>query len=258
MFSTLPKDSQKFLHLNWEQIKPYADDLAKRSLTSATVTVWLTDWSDLSRMVSEMYARLYVATTVDTTDPVAKQRFNTFLDDVFTHSQAASQVLKEKLLASGLQPEGFEIPLRNMRVEAEIYRENNLSFLAEEKKLANEYDEIIGAQTVEWEGKEVTPTQLRPVYLSTDRSKREKAWRLALGRHLTDRPKANELWVKLMKVRGRIATNAGFPDYRSYRWKELLRFDYTPENCKWSFRQRSEFMRNAESSRVSPPYDRGI
>ena len=71
----------------------------------------------------------------------------------FTPSMAANQVLKQKLLASGLQPAGFEIALRNMRVEAEIYRESNLTLLNEEKKLVNEYDEVIGAQTVQWEGK---------------------------------------------------------------------------------------------------------
>ncbi len=48
----------------------------------------------------------------------------------------------------------------------------------------------------------------------------------------SDRQKANDLWIKLMDVRGRIAKIAEFPDYRAYRWKELLRFDYTPENCK--------------------------
>jgi oligoendopeptidase F len=32
-------------------------------------------------------------------------------------------------------------------------------------------------------------------------------------------------------VRGRLARNAGLTDYRTYRWTQLLRFDYTPEHC---------------------------
>ncbi|MFZ0531838.1 MAG: M3 family oligoendopeptidase [Anaerolineales bacterium] len=231
MFTTLPRDPHVFIHWNWSLIKPYADDLAKRPLSSTNLADWIMDWSDLNRMLSEMFARLWVATTLNTADQKGKNCFNTFLDEVYTPSQAANQVLKQKLLASRLQPEGFDIPLRNMRVEAEIYREENLPLLSEEKKLVNEYDEIIGAQTVEWEGKEVTPTQLQPVYLSLDRSKREKAWRLAMERKLADRQKLNELWGRMLDVRVRIARNADFQDYRSYRWKELLRFDYTPENC---------------------------
>ena len=114
------------------------------------------DWSDLCRVVSEMYARLWTATTRNTADQEAKSGFNTFLDETFTPWLAANQVLKQKLLISGLQPEGFETALRNMHVEAEMYRDQNLPLISEEKKLANEYDELIGAQTVVWEGREVT------------------------------------------------------------------------------------------------------
>jgi len=232
MFTKLSKDPQVFIEWNWEQIKPFADDLVQRPLSSQNLAGWVMDWSDLSRLIAEKYSRLRVATTVNTADQAAKQRFNTFLDQVYTASQAVDQTLKQKLLASGLEPQGFEIPLRNMRVEAAIFRQENLPLLAEEKKLANEYDEIIGAQTVEWNGQEVTPTQLEPVYRSLDRNEREKAWRLVLERKLADRDKLNDLWIRLMQVRGQVAKNAGFPDYRTYRWQELLRLDYTPADCK--------------------------
>jgi oligoendopeptidase F len=231
MFTTFPKDPQVFLHWNWTQIKPYADDLIKRPISPQSINIWLMDWSDINRMVAEIFARLWVATTLNTADQEAKNRFNTFLDETYTPSQSANQVLKKKLLESGIQPEGFEIPLRNMRVETEIYREENLPLLSEERKLENEYDEIIGAQTVEWEGKEVTTTQLQPVYQNLDRSRREKAWRLEMERKLADRQKLNDVWCRMLDVRVRLAAQAGFKDYRDYRWKELLRFDYTPEDC---------------------------
>ena len=231
MPNTLPKDPAIFMHWDWSQLKPFADDLLKRSLDPTTLESWVMDWSDLNRVVSEIYSRLWIATTLDTTSEAATQSFNSFLDGTNTPFKAANQDLKQKLLASGLQPDGFEIALRNMRVEAEIYREENLPLLAEEQKLVNQYDAIIGKEVVEWEGREVTPTQLQPVFLSLDRSLREKAWRVSMERRLADRQELNELWATMLDLRGRIASNADFPDYRSYRWKELLRFDYTPEDC---------------------------
>ncbi len=48
---------------------------------------------------------------------------------------------------------------------------------------------------------------------------------------MADRQAINDLWVELMEVRGRLAKNAGLPDYRTYRWTQLLRFDYAPEQC---------------------------
>jgi oligoendopeptidase F len=85
---------------------------------------------------------------------------------------------------------------------------------------------------VEWRGKEVTLTQLVPVYMETDRSTREQAWRLASQRWLADREVINAIWLKLLGVRRQLAENAGLPDYRAYRWCQLLRFDYTPDDCK--------------------------
>ena len=231
MFQTLPKDPQVFMQWGWHQIKPYFEDLAKRPLSPVTLSEWMRDWSDLSRILSEMYTRLWVATTCNTTDPGIKDRYNTFLDRIFTPSLATNQLLKQKLLDSDLQPDNFDIPLKNMRVEAEIYCDENLPLLSEEKKLVNEYDEIIAAQTVEWKGKEVTTTQLQLVYMSPDRSEREKAWLLEMERKLTDRQTLNQLWIRMLDLRNRIATNAGFKDYRAYKWKELMRFDYTPEDC---------------------------
>ena len=151
MFRNIPRDPQEFLQWKWVQIKLLVDDLQNRSLSPESLDNWVMDWSDLNRLISEIQARLWVATTVNTTDTEVKNRFNSFLDEIYDPFQASNQALKEKLLRSGLQPKGFEIPLRNMRVEAEIFREENLALLSEEKKLANEYDEIIGVQTVEWE-----------------------------------------------------------------------------------------------------------
>jgi oligoendopeptidase F len=232
MQSSIPTDPQIFMSWKWSQIKPRLDELEGQALSSSNLDQWLMDWSDMSRLISEMYGRLWVDTTRDTANPQFKQRFNDFLDDIFTPSQAINQKLKQKLLSCGLRLDGFEVPLRNMQTEAEIFRDENLPLLAEEKKLANEYDEIIGAQTVVWEGEEIPLAQLQPVYLSQDRARREKAWRLSMKRRLADRQRINSLWVQLLDLHKQIAKNAGFSDYRAYRWKELLRFDYTPQDCE--------------------------
>jgi oligoendopeptidase F len=232
MFTSLPATVDDFQFWPWSQIEAYYQDLASRSLNSANVEEWLTDWSTIKEMVLETFNRLYVANTCDTTDQEVEQRLLAFLDDIFPKSEAADQILKEKLLESGLQPEGFEQQLRNMRTEASLFRPENLPLLAEERRLNSEYDKIIGAQTVQWEGKEVTLPQLLPVYLDQDRQKREQAWRLASQRQLQDRQAINDLWMKYMDLRRQLAQNAGEENYRSYRWKQLLRFDYTPADCR--------------------------
>ena len=231
MFSTLPKEYAHYQSWTWEQFKPYADELVNTQLTAENLIAWLTAWSDLSRVLTEMFTRLYVAITVDTTDQVSKERYNAYLDELYTPAQMLQQQCKEKLLASGLKPEGMDVPLKHMRAEAEVYCEANLPLLAEEFKLSSEYDEIIGAQTVTYQGKEYTVKQLEPLYLLPDRAVREQVYRLGAERQLADREKINELWTRMMKLRGEIARNAGLPDYRAYIWKTLHRYDYTPQDC---------------------------
>jgi len=230
MFDTLPT-AQAALAWDWPRFAPYFDNLRDRPLDAASVESWLADWTALSELLHELHARLYVATTVDTTDSAAQQRFHAFLEHVIEPAQAADQQLKLKLLASGLEPAGFEIALRNMRAEAALFREENLPLFTQEQKLNNEYNQIIGAQTVEWDGEERTLPQLQPVYQELDRSRRERAWRLAAARQLADRAALNALWQKLLPLRRQMAANAGYDSYRAFRWQQFNRFDYTPEDC---------------------------
>jgi oligoendopeptidase F len=232
MFHALPRDARELLNCSWTDLEPYYRELADRGLTADTVTGFLLDWTRLSELVDETFSRLHVATTVNTADQEAERRLHRFLEEIYPQVEQAEQRLKRKLLDSGLSVGGFEMPLQKMRTEAELFREENLPLFVDEHKLGMEYDKIIGAQTVEWEGKEITIVQLRPVFQDTDRALRESAWLLSGKRQLEDREAIGDLWRKFMGLRTKQAANAGFQDYRSFRWKQLLRFDYGPEDCK--------------------------
>ncbi len=232
MFETQLPPIQEFMNWGWPQIEPYCRDLQTRDLNSANVEDWLADWTALSEHIQETSGRLFIATTQNTADEAAVTRFQTYLSDVIEPSQLAVQSLKEKLLASGLTVLNFEIPLRNMRTEADLFREANVPLFTEEQKLGNEYDKLVGAQTVTWEGKEITLIQLKAVFHEDDRAKREEAWHLMSERRLADREAINDVWVKFMNLRRRIADNQGVESYRDFRWKQLMRFDYTPEDCE--------------------------
>ena len=216
---------------DWAQFEPRYAELEKTKLTEVNISDWLRAWTAVSDVRDELYNRLYVAASVNTTDKESQKRFDNFMENIFPQAMAAEQKLKEKLLASGLTVPGFEIPLRNMRAEAEIYREENLPLLVEEEKLGTAHDRVIGAQTVKWEGEEKTVRQMEVVLRETDRETRRKGWELLAERQLADREEINRQWVEYMRLREKIAANADAPDFRSYRWQVLMRFDYTPEDC---------------------------
>lgn len=232
MLQGLPTHLDALMSWTWDEVKPYFDALAERPLNAGNVVEWLNDWAEVSTRIGEAYNRLYVALTVNTADADAKARFERFIEQVVPPARVAEQQLKEKLIASGLRPEGYDIALRNMIAQAELFREANVPLFTDEDKLRTEYDDIAGAQTVTWNGQERTISQMKPVQFETDRATREKAWRLVAERQLADREAFNALWQRFLPLRRQIAANAEMADYREYTWRDKQRFDYTIEDAK--------------------------
>jgi oligoendopeptidase F len=224
-------DATDFIGWPWSRIEPLYRDLEERSVTAETVDGFLADWSAVSERIDETNRRLEVATTQDTTDERSADQRHTFLDDVFPQAEEAEQRLRLKLIETGLEPKGFEVPLRKIRAEANLYRDANLPLLSHEKKLIEDYFQITGGWTVHWKGEEIPLSRIGPALESADRSEREAAWRLAMEPQWNDRGAIDEVWSRLLELRGRIAANADLPDYRAYRWQQLKRFDYTPADC---------------------------
>jgi oligoendopeptidase F len=230
MLAGLPKKARDITDWSWSTFEPYATELESREITQASAAEFLADWTHLVDLISERYSRLYIATTLDTTSEESKKAYTDFLETVFPQALTAGDRIKKKFLASGIEPEGFAIPLRNMRSQADLFREENITLQTEHEKLAMNYYEIIGTQTIDWEGNEITLTQLVPLVKDADRPTRERAWRLASDRVLQDRQAINDNFAKLVNIRRQIAKNADKKDYREYAWQDKLRFDYTPED----------------------------
>ena len=232
-FTHLPTDANAILAMKWQDYAPYYSDLVSRPLDSSSLDAWMEDWSALAACVDEQFTRLQILTTQHTADEAIQKQFDAFVDQVQPAAKTADQKLKEKLLASGLQPRGYTVAFKMMKSESDIFNTDNLPLLAEEQKLSTEYEKILGATTVMWEGEEKTAWQMTAIYLyETDRAVRERAWKLIWDRYYKNRDAIHELWGRFMAVRQKITKNAGFPDYRAYTWKQRFRFDYTPEDCK--------------------------
>jgi oligoendopeptidase F len=232
MITSLPQTSEAFERLSWAEIEPWYRELLESPLSPETLQPWVARWSDLTALVDETMKRLEIECTQDTADEERPRRKQRFMEEVYTPQQVLDQQVKERLLASGLEPEGFAIPLRNLRAEAALYREENLPLLNEDTALSDEYYQIGGTQMVRWNGEEVPKTAMYPILESPDRTQRERAWRAITEREAEDQEKLDDLWIKKMHLRQQIARNAGYENYRDYRWKQLLRFDYTPADCQ--------------------------
>jgi oligoendopeptidase F len=232
MFKTLPNNIQTFMSWKWDQIQPFADELMNREVTRDSLHEWLSDWAMLSNIIRESFNRLHIRTTTHTNDEENQESFKAYSETVMPPFRSFENRMKKKLLESGLEPENFVIPLRKLRSEADLFREENLPILTEIERLGTEFSRIAGARTVNWDGEELTSTQMYAKLTEPDRGIRERAWRMVSARAQQDREAIDDIWVQLLDLRQQLAKNAGYPDYRAYRWEELGRFDYTPQDCQ--------------------------
>jgi oligoendopeptidase F len=229
MFDKLPRDAAAILGWSWPEISPLYSALEHADIVDASG--FLEKWTRVTELVEEIFSRLHVATTVNTADKDAEKRYHDFLDSVFPQAEQSENNLRQKFIKHGAIPAGFEIPFKIMKSEVQLFREQNLPLFVQERKLEGEYDKIIGSQTIQWDGKELTVSQVRPFLQVTDRHVREEAWRASLKRQLKDCDAIGALWKEFLAVRLKMASNADCPDYRAFRWRQFNRFDYTPQDC---------------------------
>lgn len=218
----------------WDSFQPLFAALQERPLTAENRRQWLVDWSDLSRLMRESAASIYIEKSLDTADTEKEQAFLDFINNVTPQVEMADQVLKERLLAldsEGADMADMAIALRNLRNEADLYREENIPLQTAVAKLDNEYEKITGGLKAVWDGEEKNLSQLTTSLKDKDRSVRERAWDVISGLWLQSRGELNRIYVDMVKLRQQMAVNAGLPDYRAYAFREKGRFDYAPEDC---------------------------
>ena len=158
---------EEILSWGWKDFEPYYASLENQPLSAANVEGWLKDWSTISSIADELYNRLYVAVSTNTADEKAAQQLEDYMHQTYPHLKSAEQKMKQKLLASGLKIEGMEVPLRNMRAEVDLFREENLELEARQEKLNTEHDKVMGAQNVEYRGEQKTVRQMEALLVET-------------------------------------------------------------------------------------------
>jgi oligoendopeptidase F len=227
---------ESFTVTNWENLEPYFKELLERPVdTKDQLEKWLKDMSELEAVVSEDACWRQIRMTCDTENKELEQAFVYFVTEIQPKIQPYADKLNRKLvenpLTAQLNKDGYFTYLRSVKKNIELFREENIPLQAELGVLQQQYSVIAGKMTVEVNGKEYTLQQAAKFLENPDRNLREQVYRKINERRLQDKEALNELFTTLIHKRNQVAVNAGFKNYRDYKFKELGRFDYTKEDC---------------------------
>ena len=229
----LPAD---FTLTTWAALQPYFEKLQQRQLHSVEqLEAWLRDASELESVVSEDACWRQIKMTCDTTNATYREAFQYFCTAIQPHIQPAIHALNQKLTdcpyTKELDQEKYFTYLRGVKSAIALFRDENVPLFSEISLLEQQYGQITGAMTITVRDQEYTLQQAAKFYESSDRVLREEVFRKTAARRLQDRDALDKLYTDLAHKRDQVARNAGFDNYRDYKFEELGRFDYTKEDC---------------------------
>jgi oligoendopeptidase F len=220
----------------WESLEPFFKSLLDQPINSKQdLEHWLKESSELEAVVSEDACWRQVRMTCDTENKQLEEAFNYFYMEIAPKMQPYADKLNRKLVECAftkeLDTEKYFTYLRSIKKSIELFREENIPIMAELNVMQQQFGQIAGKMTVEVNGKEYTMQQAGKFLENPDHKLREEVYFKIQNRRYQDRDTLNELFNKLVEKRHHIAINTGFSNYRDYKFKELGRFDYTPQDC---------------------------
>lgn len=229
----LPKD---FKLTDWASLEPYFKELLERPLASKqALEDWLQDMSEMEAVVGEDAAWRQIRMTCDTENKALEDAFTFFVTEIQPKMQPYADKLNRKLVeneyTATLEGDAYKVYLRTVKKSIELFRDENIPLQSEIAVLAQQYGVINGKMSVVIDGREYTLQQAAKFLENPNRELREEVYRKIQERRLQDKEQLNDLYTKLVGLRDNVAKNAGFPNYRDYKFVDMGRFDYNKEDC---------------------------
>lgn len=221
---------------SWEKLLPYFENLKSREIHSVeNLEQWLKDKSELEAVLEEDLAWRYIKMNIDTNDKTLAESFTFFVSEIEPKTAPwfndYNKMLVENEFTSQLKDPAYQIYLKQVQKSIDIFREENIPLKAELQQMEQEFGAITGNILVHFDGKELTLPQASIYLKNKDRKIREEVYHLIGEKRLAVSQQLDELLNKLIALRQQIATNAGYENFRDYKFDEMCRFDYTKSDC---------------------------
>lgn len=229
---------------NWDDAvdEGYADQLKERmrSLLAQEVTSlsgwkrWLAAERGLCAEAEEIITGHRIRHYQDTSDKGRRDAFlyvQAHIEPLLAEYNAEfDRKFNECPFTEQLEEEGYGY-MRKVRLgRSKALHQENIGLQAREQELITEYRGIMAGITIEWDGEQASPSSVKAMLDSPDRSLRERAWRALHEAHKEVKPTVDRIMDELVGLRHRMAQNAGFDNYRDYLFT-LKNRDYSVEDC---------------------------
>ncbi len=226
-----------FVINTWKDLNPFYENLLKRNINSVEdLKKWFIDRSELEAAVEEDAAWRYIKMTCDTNSQEKLDAYTYYVNEIEPQLSPFTDQLNKKAVGSDFiyllsEEKAYDISVKLMKKDIQIFRDANVSLKAEEQVLAQKFAAISGAMSISYQDKELTMQQAGALLEEQDRKLREKIFQKMAKRRMAEKDRLHELFDQLIANRHQIAQNADFNNYRDYMFASLGRMDYSPKDC---------------------------
>jgi len=237
----ITKPERKFVHKEleintWEDLLPYLENLKDRPITQKQdLEQWLKDRSELEAVLEENLAWRYIKMSIDTTKEEYAKSYTFFVTEIQPKLAPYDDVLNKKMMESSFisefEGEDYFIYFRSIQKALDLYKEENVAIEAELAELSQQFGSISAAQTISYQGENITMQKASTYLKNQDRQLRKEVYEKMVKRRSEDIETLDTLFSKLIQKRHQVALNAGFQNYRDYKFEAMGRFDYSKEDC---------------------------
>lgn len=220
----------------WSKLKPYFNELVNREIASGeALERWLLDWSELDAVIAESFAWRYIKVSVNSSDQKAAELYQYAVQELAPKIDGFEDQLNHKLLASPfvdrLDPEKYFTHIRGVKNAMSLFRQENVDLSTAVQMKSKAYVKLFSEMTIGVNGNQMTLNKASSLLEAGDRAHREVVYHKIHQKLMGHTEELDDLFDELLAIRHEIALNAGFDNYRDYKFQSLGRFDYTAQDC---------------------------
>jgi len=221
---------------SWEDLKSYFDDLLAREIDNKEkFHQWLNDRSELDAVLEEDLAWRYIRMSIETNNEELAAAYTFFVTKIQPELAPLDDALNRKFMDSPFRNDytdsAHQIYFRSIETQVNLFQEKNISIEAELNELAQKYGAMSAAQSIDYLGETMTMQKASQLLKEQDEVVRQTVFDKMVERRRVDTDSLDELYTQLVTKRHALALNAGFDNFRDYKFQALGRFDYSKEDC---------------------------
>ena len=190
---------------------------------------------ELDDKVGTLYTIAHIRFDIDTTNKFYEEEKKYYDEQLPVYSNLVL-AYKKKLYDSPyrdyLESKIGPVAFKNMEIAQKAMDEKLIPLMQEENNLTTEYDKLIAGAKINFDGKELNLSLLRPYMVNQDRNVRAAAWKEFSAFFEANADKLDEIYDKLVKNRTEQARMMGYDNYLELGYYRMGRNCYGKEEVE--------------------------